>query len=75
MAKLEEERFAVKGGLVEVADTLGRLLDPHLRSRSQVENVAKEESWPLRKTFFFVGGISLVLWAATFAILRFLLDL
>jgi hypothetical protein len=75
MAKLEQGKFASKRGLVEGANTLARLLDPHLQSRSKVENVAKEERWPLRKTFLFVGSISLVLWATIFAVIRFLLGL
>jgi hypothetical protein len=70
VAKSHQERFAVKRGAIDAANRLGRLLDPHLHSPS--ENVAKEESWSIRKTFLLVMGISFVLWAATFAGFLFL---
>jgi len=63
MAKSQQDRFAVKRGPIEAANALGRLLDPHLASPVEI---AKEESWPVRKTFLFVLGISFVLWAVTF---------
>jgi len=71
MANTQLERIAVKHGLIEAGTRLGKLLDPHLHAPT--ENVAKEEIWPLRKTLLFVVGVSLLLWAAVFAVFRFLL--
>jgi hypothetical protein len=70
MAKSQQDGFAVKRGPIEAANTLGRLLDPHLHS--PVEIVAKEESWPIGKTLLLVLGISFVLWAVTFTGFLFL---
>jgi len=73
MAKLDQEKFAVKGRLVEIANRLARFLDPGLSSKSQTEQISGEEQWPLRKTLLFVLGISLALWAASYVVFRFLL--
>ena len=70
MAKSQQDRFAVKRGPVDAANTLGSLPDPQLDS--SVEIVANEESWLIGKTFLYVLGISFVLWAATFAVFLFL---
>jgi hypothetical protein len=75
MAKIEQETSVLKRVTVDMADTLADFLNPHLESRSPVENSAEDESWPLRKTFLFVVGISLVLWALIFAVLQMLFRL
>jgi len=69
MAKSPQKDFAGRRGVIEAADTLGSLLDPHLHSPT--ENVANEESWSLRKTFLLIVGVSLLLWALTIAIITF----
>lgn len=75
MAEIKDQEFSVRDKIVEGAEPLARLLDLRLVSRSQVESGAEEMRWPLGKAILFTGGISIVLWAAIFAIVRFLLAL
>jgi len=72
MATRRDGKSVLKGWLVECSRAVGRLLDPHLRSSSEMERVSGADRWPLRKTLLYVGGISLVIWAVTFVVFRFL---
>jgi hypothetical protein len=65
-------KSAVKGWLVQCGHAVARLLDPHLHSGSEVEDRSGADRWPLRKTLLYVVGISLVIWAVTFVVFRFL---
>jgi hypothetical protein len=72
MVTRRDGKSVLKGWLVEFGRTVGRLLDPHLRSGSEVERASGADRWPLRKTLLYLIGISLLIWAATIVVIRFL---
>ena len=70
VAKLDQDRFAVKAWLLAGASWLAEHLD--LRLPPSGDNTDETARWTLRKALFCVAGISLVLWAVAFVLFRFL---
>jgi len=70
MAKPQDGKSALGAWLTEIASAVVRLLDPHLRSGTDPENTSREERWSLRKTLFYVFGISLALWGIVYLAFR-----
>jgi hypothetical protein len=67
LANPDQLKPASKADLSGLANALARLLDPYRPSSLDADNMAEEGPWPIRKAFLYVLGISVVLWAATFA--------
>jgi hypothetical protein len=69
MAKPQDDKSALGAWLTEMASAVVRLLDPHLRSGT-AENTSREERWSMRRTLFYVFGISLALWGIVYLAFR-----
>jgi hypothetical protein len=72
LAKSDRPGFAPKSWLVKAADRLVEFLDPHLRGRSEAENIPSKDRWRPRKVVLLIVGVSVIFWAALFAVVRIL---
>ena len=75
LARTDRPGFALKRRLAEGANKLVEFLDPHLRSRSNVDKVTSKQHWHPRKIILLVVGVSLIIWAAAAAVVWILLKL
>jgi hypothetical protein len=69
----DHEKSTVKAWLGALVDWFADLLDINFQSRTGTRR--KVERWSLRKAIFYIVGVSLAIWGATFLVVRFVLRL